>query len=129
MKMKILFRLLIPVLLIGMIGCEPQKEKAAYLITSGTIVDQVRMAEYIERSVPLFEKAGAEELAFGHQSANNIVLLEGEWEFPGLVMIIKFPSMDVLRKFWDSPEYQEVKIFRDDGIVDPNFTIAIEDRN
>jgi ketosteroid isomerase-like protein len=27
MKMKNLFRLLIPVLLIGMIGCEPQKEK------------------------------------------------------------------------------------------------------
>jgi uncharacterized protein (DUF1330 family) len=43
-------------------------------------------------------------------------------------MIFKFPSMAVLREFWDSPEYQAVKDFRDDGVVDPNFTIAIEDR-
>jgi len=129
MKMKILFRLLIPVLLIGMIGCEPQKEKAAYMITSGIVVDQEKMAEYIAVSVPLFKKAGAEEVAFGHQNANNIVLLEGEWELPGLVMIIKFPSMDAIHKFWNSPEYQAIKDFRDDGVVDPNFTIAIEDRN
>jgi len=43
-------------------------------------------------------------------------------------MIFKFPSMDAVRKFWDSPEYQAIKAFRDNGVVDPNFTIAIEDR-
>jgi uncharacterized protein (DUF1330 family) len=103
-------------------------EKAAYMITSGNITDPTRMAKYLSDAKPLFLKAGAVEVAFGIDSAKNIDLLEGEWNFPGLVMIFKFPSMAVLREFWDSPEYQAVKDFRDDGVVDPNFTIAIEDR-
>jgi len=106
-----------------------KKEKTAYMITSGVVVDPSRMPEYLEGAAPLFDKAGAEELAFGHENAKNIDLLEGKWEHPGLVMIYKFPSMDAIRKFWDSPEYQAVKKFRDNGVVDPNFTIAIEDRN
>jgi len=106
-----------------------EKEKPAYMITSGTIVDPKRMEEYLAGAGPLFKEAGAEEIAFGHENANNIALLEGKWEFPGLVMIFKFPSMDAIHKFWDSPEYQAVKDFRDNGVVDPNFTIAIEARN
>jgi uncharacterized protein (DUF1330 family) len=103
-------------------------EKAAYMITSGNITDPARMPEYLAGAIPLFLKAGAAEVAFGIDSAENIEILEGEWNFPGLVMIFKFPSMDAVRKFWDSPEYQAVKAFRDNGVVDPNFTIAIEDR-
>lgn len=105
-----------------------KKEKAAYMISSGNIADPTRMAEYLERAVPLFKKAGAVEVAFGIDKAKNIVVLEGIWDLPGLVMIFKFPSLDAIHKFWDSPEYQEVKDFRDNGVVDPNFTIAIEDR-
>jgi uncharacterized protein (DUF1330 family) len=105
-----------------------EKTKAAYMITSGNITDPARMAEYLERAIPLFKKAGAEEVAFGHESANNIALLVGAWNFPGLVMIFIFPSLDAVHKFWDSPEYQAVKDFRDNGVVDPHFTIAIEDR-
>jgi uncharacterized protein (DUF1330 family) len=105
-----------------------KKEKAAYMISSGNIVDPTRMPEYIERSKPLFDKAGAEELAFGIDKAESIALLEGVWNLPGLVMIFKFSSLDAIHKFWDSPEYQVVKDFRDNGVVDPNFTIAIEER-
>ena len=106
-----------------------EKEKPAYMITSGNIVDPSRMPEYLAGAAPLFEKAGAEEVAFGHVDANNIALLEGKWEFPGLVMILKFPSMAAIHKFWDDPDYQAVKDFRDNGVVDPNFTIAIEARD
>ena len=105
-----------------------EKTKPAYMITSGDITDPARMGEYVERAAPLFEKAGAEELAFGHESANNITLLEGAWNLPGLVMIMKFPSLDAFHKFWDSAEYQAAKAFRDDGVVDPHFTIVIEQR-
>jgi uncharacterized protein (DUF1330 family) len=105
-----------------------EKPKAAYMITSGNITDPARMAEYLERAVPLFKKAGAAEVAFGHENAKNIALLEGVWDFPGLVMIFKFPSMEAVHTFWDSPEYQAVKDFRDNGVVDPHFTIVIEDR-
>lgn len=105
-----------------------KKEKKAYMITSGVVTNPAKMAKYLEMSAPLFEKAGAEELAFGHEDAKNIPLLEGTWDVPGLVMIIKFPSMQILKDFWDTPEYQEAKAFRDDGVVAANFTIAIEER-
>lgn len=104
-------------------------EKAAYMITSGNIIDPSRMPEYLEGANPLFAQAGAEEVAFGHQDAKSITLLEGEYNLPGLTMIFKFPSMEVLKKFWDSPEYQKWKKFRDDGVVDANYTIAIEERD
>ena len=103
--------------------------RPAYMITSGNVVDPDRMAIYLENTIPSFIEAGAEEVAFGHEKANNIMLLEGKWEFPGLVMILKFPSMDVVRKFWDSPGYQKWIKYRDDGVVDSNFTIAIEERD
>ena len=67
--------------------------KAGYMITSGVIVAPERMAEYLKNAGPLFDKANAEELAFGHEAAKNIMLLEGEWPFPGLVMVYKFPSL------------------------------------
>lgn len=106
-----------------------KKEKAAYMITSGVVTAPEKMAKYLEMSAPLFANAGAEELAFGHNDAKNIPVLEGTWDVPGLVMIVKFPSMKILKDFWETPEYQEAKAFRDAGVVNPNFTIAIEDRN
>ena len=106
-------------------GASDQAENPAYLITSGNVVAPEKMPAYLEASAPLFKAAGSEEIAFGKLSDNNIHLLEGEWPYKGLVMIIKFPSMDALTKFWNSPEYQKAMKLRD-GVVEPNFTIAIE---
>jgi len=106
-------------------GAADQVEKPAYLITSGNVVAPEKMPAYLEASTPLFEAAGSEELAFGKVADSSIKLLEGEWPYPGLVMIVKFPSMETLVKFWNSPEYQEAMKLRE-GVVAPNFTIAIE---
>ena len=106
-------------------GASDQAEKPAYLITSGNVVAPEKMPAYLEASAPLFKAAGSEEIAFGKLSDRNIHLLEGEWPYKGLVMIIKFPSMDALLKFWNSPAYHRAKKLRD-GVVIPNFTIAIE---
>jgi len=103
---------------------DPQA-KPAYMISSGDVVDPEKMPAYIEASGPLFKAAGSEEIAFGHVSQDGIKVLEGEWPYPGLVMIIKFPSMDAVSEFWDSPEYQKAMKLRD-GVVAPNFTIAVE---
>ncbi len=101
------------------------KVKPAYMISSGNVVKPEKMPAYLEASAPLFKAAGSEELAFGKLSDSGIQILEGEWPYKGLVMIIKFPSMDVLTKFWNSPEYQKAMKLRE-GVVEPNFTIAIE---
>ena len=106
-------------------GASDQAEKPAYLITSGNVVAPEKMPAYLEASAPLFKAAGSEEIAFGKKSDSNIHLLEGDWPYEGLVMIVKFPSMDTLLKFWNSPEYQKAMKLRD-GVVEPNFTIAIE---
>lgn len=106
-------------------GASDQDEKPAYLITSGNVVAPEKMPAYLEASTPLFKAAGSEEIAFGKLSDNNIQLLEGEWPYKGLLMIIKFPSMDVLLKFWNSPQYQEAIKLRQ-GVVVPNFTVAID---
>jgi uncharacterized protein (DUF1330 family) len=82
------------------------------------------MPAYLEASAPLFKAAGSEEIAFGKLSDSNLRLLEGDWPYKGLVMILKFPSMDVLLKFWNSPAYQDAKKLREE-IVETNFTIAI----
>ena len=106
-------------------GASDQAEKPAYLITSGNVVAPEKMPAYLEASAPLFKAAGSEEIAFGKLSDGNIHLLEGEWPYKGLLMIIKFPSMDVLLKFWNSPQYKEAIKLRQ-GVVIPNFTVAIE---
>ena len=106
-------------------GAADQAEKPAYLITSGNVVAPENMPAYLEASAPLFKAAGSEEIAFGKLSDGNIHLLEGEWPYKGLLMIIKFPSMDVLLKFWNSPQYKEAIKLRQ-GVVIPNFTVAIE---
>ena len=106
-------------------GASDQAEKPAYLITSGNVVAPEKMPAYLEASAPLFKAAGSEKIAFGKLSDGNIHLLEGEWPYKGLLMIIKFPSMDVLLKFWNSPQYQEAMKLRE-GVVVPNFTVAIE---
>ena len=105
-----------------------QQVRPAYMISSGHVVAPEKMPAYLEASKPLFKAAGSEELAFGKtKSDGSIKLLEGEWPDEPLVMIIKFPSMDGLLKFWNSPEYQEAMKLRE-GVVDPNFTVAIESR-
>jgi len=106
-------------------GASDQAAKPAYLITSGDVVAPEKMPAYLEASTPLFKAAGSEEIAFGKASDGNIHLLEGEWPYKGLLMIIKFPSMDALLKFWNSPEYKEAIKLRQ-GVVLPNFTVAIE---
>jgi len=117
-------------ILMTVVGCDQADKdaltaKPAYMISCGNVVAPEKMAAYIEASGPLFKAAGSEELAFGKLSDGGIKLLEGEWPYKGLVMIIRFPSMPVLTTFWNSPEYQTAMKLRE-GVVEPNFTIAIE---
>jgi len=132
---RIRYRSIVPALLMVMPflhACQQERpaetEKPAYMISSGHVVAPEKMPAYLEASKPLFKAAGSEELAFGKTTSDgSIQLLEGEWPDEPLVMIIKFPSMDGLMEFWNSPEYQEAIKLRE-GVVEPNFTVAIEPR-
>ncbi len=99
-------------------------QKTAFMLVCGNVKDPAKMGPYLEASGPLFEAAGVEEIAFGH-SDNSIEVLEGEWPYEGLLMLYKCGSMEALKKFWNSPEYQEARKLRK-GVVDSHFIVAIE---
>ena len=41
----------------------------------------------------------------------RIEVLEGDWT-PGRLVLLEFPSMDLARAWWSSPEYSEARLIR-----------------
>jgi uncharacterized protein (DUF1330 family) len=55
-------------------------------------------------------------------------VLEGKWDHEGSVIVLeRYPSMDVLLTHWNSPEFQAAKKLTAD-LVDVNFVVAIDGR-
>ena len=105
-------------------GVAEVAERPAYLIISINEIDREKMAPYFEAVRPLVQKAGGAEL-LGLAQQDDIEVLEGEWDFPGILVIEKFNSMEALKSYWYSEEYEEVKKLRQ-GPAEANFFIAIE---
>jgi uncharacterized protein (DUF1330 family) len=99
-------------------------EKPAYIVVSGQSIDPDAMAPYYEAAQPLADAAGIEVLGRSDSISDDQVL-EGEWTQPGFVIVEKFSSMQALKDFWYSDEYQEAKKLRE-GAVKMNFIVAIE---
>jgi uncharacterized protein (DUF1330 family) len=85
--------------------------KPAYLVVLGEVLDQEKFARgYVAKLPPIYAKHGGVYLAAGR----NFEVLEGEGEFKSFV-ISKWPSMDAVRSFWTSPEYDALRRARIDG--------------
>jgi uncharacterized protein (DUF1330 family) len=81
----------------------------AYLIVQGDITDEAR-AHYSPAVRPLIAKYGGKAVVRG----GNVEVLEGQHDGRRTV-IFEFPSMDAIRAFWTSAEYQPVKELRAGG--------------
>ena len=46
----------------------------------------------------------------------KVEVLEGDWN-PGRTVILKFPSFEAARAFYDTPEYQKAKAAREGAAV------------
>ena len=91
--------------------------KPAYLIASSIMPEGHGSLEaYVEAVRPLLAEAGAETVTVG-RAGQPIEQLEGRWPRDAAMTIFRFPSMDALREFWNSPEYAEVKQLRE-GLAD-----------
>jgi len=68
---------------------------------------------YGEAAHPLLEKYQGELLVAG-ETEQVIDLLEGNWlmEKDARFTLFKFPSMEYLKQFWNSDEYQAIKHLR-----------------
>lgn len=81
---------------------------AAYLIVRANVTDWDRFTHYLQASPAVIAKFGGRHIARGGET----VTLEGPEE-KRRVVLIEFPSMEQAKKFYNSPEYQQVRKLRE----------------
>lgn len=97
---------------------------AAYLVCSSFMPEgHDSIIPYGEAAHHILEKHGGELLIAG-ETEQEMELLEGDWKQDAKFTLFRFPSMEHLRAFWYSEEYQAVKHLRTDA-TPPNFTFAV----
>ncbi len=67
-------------------------------------------AQYVEKVRPIVEKYGGRYLARG----GKITPVVGDWN-PERVILIKFPSSDHVKQWWNSPEYKAIMSLRENS--------------
>lgn len=70
--------------------------------------DPARAARYRALSGPSVERYGGRFLVRG----GTLTVLEGDWE-PARLVIAEFPSSEVARQWYGSPEYAEARAARE----------------
>ena len=81
---------------------------AAYMIVQIKITREEGWPEYRQQVSELFAKHGGRYLIRG----GPVEVLEGSYDGRRLI-VFEFPSMEVIRSVWHSPEYAEVKRLRE----------------
>ena len=87
---------------------------SAYLVANAKVTNPEALKKYQEVAVKLMAKYGGEYVF----ADPNSVSVEGNSEH--LTVVLRFPSMDKLQGWYNSPEYQEVLPLRtenSEGIV------------
>lgn len=82
--------------------------KPAYLVVDTVGDNPEAMAEYRRLAGPVVEQFGGRYIVRGGQ----FEVLEGQWR-PQRLVIVEFPSMEVARAFYASPEYLAARRARD----------------
>ena len=85
---------------------------AGYLIANVRVTNPEQYAEYRKWSSAAFEAHNAEICVRGGQ----VEVLEGDWH-PERVVVVKFPSMDAAKVFYNSPEYGKARAAREGAAI------------
>ena len=83
-------------------------EKPAYVLVDVKIKNSENYERYKGLAKPLIEKFGGQYLTRGGKMD---VVLDDLWK-PTRIVLIKFPSMKIVREWLESPEYKEVAKIR-----------------
>jgi uncharacterized protein (DUF1330 family) len=81
---------------------------SAYVLANVDVKDPAAYEEYKRLSTIAMKAHGAEVCVRG----GPIEVLEGDWK-PNRMVLLKFPSMEKARAFYDSTEYQAAKKARE----------------
>ena len=85
---------------------------SAYVLANVTVTNPEQYEQYKKLSTIAMQAHGAEVCIRG----GNVQVLEGDWS-PGRIVLMKFPSMEKARAFYDSPEYQAARNAREGAAV------------
>jgi len=80
----------------------------AYLIVETDIHDPGQYERYKAASPGAVAAGGGRFLARG----GELAVLEGDWQ-PQRLVVLEFEDLEAIRRFYDSPEYQEAKALRE----------------
>ena len=80
---------------------------AAYILVDSLITDPEQFKQYAALAPAAVASAGGEYLARGGRNET----LEGDWK-PPRVTVLRFPSYEAARAFYDSAAYQTVREHR-----------------
>lgn len=73
---------------------------AAYVVVDIKVTDALKFQDYRALAQIAVTKFGGRYLVRGGKSET----LEGDWQ-PERLVVVEFPSLEVARQFYDSPEY------------------------
>ncbi|MBI1182312.1 MAG: DUF1330 domain-containing protein [Alphaproteobacteria bacterium] len=84
-----------------------------YVVANMKVLDPSFLEAYGAIAAPLVKQYGGEYVA---QSAAPEVV-EGEWPEGFQTIVIRWPSREAFRAFWDSPEYAKAKEIRKGKVI------------
>jgi uncharacterized protein (DUF1330 family) len=91
----------------------------AYYIGEHRIKNAAVFEEYLVKVMPMIERCGGRYLT----KTGTHEILEGDWQ-PNRVVIVEFPDMASIRKWYRMPEYQPLIALRQTAATD--VMIALE---
>jgi len=94
----------------------------AYLIAEHIITDAAKFEEYRSKVAPMMAKYGARYLTKG---GSHRLPEGGHWQ-PERVVIIEFPDMQALDRWYNSPEYQPMIALRKSCTSDRDMLFTLE---
>jgi uncharacterized protein (DUF1330 family) len=80
---------------------------AAYVIADVEVINPEAYEEYRLQVPATIEKYGGKYVVRG----GTVETVEGIWS-PQRLVVLEFPSMELARKWYDSPEYTEIRGIR-----------------
>lgn len=95
---------------------------SAYVIAEHIITDAAKFEEYRTKVGPMIARYGGRYITKGgsHKMPEG-----GHWR-PERVVIIEFPDMDALNRWYDAPEYQPLIALRKACTSDLDMLITLE---
>ncbi|NIB38133.1 DUF1330 domain-containing protein [Pseudomaricurvus alkylphenolicus] len=92
-------------------------QKPAFFVVCGTSTGREMDPEYFKRATPIGLQTGLKPLAVGEVGA-QVEVLEGELpEGTTFLAVEQFPSMEALKEFYNSEQYQSAIPFRSDAVT------------